>query len=199
MAPAATFKKLPPNATVEMMVFAYHEAMHAYMGMAAENATLAAECREHMRQRDQALEVVSAEVVVLGAAVRHVTGRVSAIEMKLAAPGAPKPTPADPPPALASPPMRDEDTSWHDYDAEWEEARKLLHAQVRDPGNPMTSDRARAISTEVVQALEQGRELSTWRLIKSGPKYLFRKAVDALIPLLVGGGAVYLWHWLSKR
>jgi hypothetical protein len=43
-------------------------------------ANLAFECRDHMARRDNAVEVVGAEVVVQGAALRNVEGRVKTFE-----------------------------------------------------------------------------------------------------------------------
>ena len=167
IAPAATFKLLPPGATIEVLVFAYHEAMHAYMALAAENATLAAECREHMRQRDQALEVVSAEVVILGAAVRHVTGRVAVLEGRMGVPiAAPHPP--------SRPPVRSK-KAVHDWSEDLEKADEILRARVKNKRDPMTSERARDLAKEVVKATSDGAELSTWRAVKALPKSLARK------------------------
>jgi hypothetical protein len=193
----SSYKRLSKDATVEQVMLALHEGMLAYQGMAAEQATLAAECRDHMRRHNERVEVVSAEVVVLGAAVRHVTGRVSALEMKLANEASVRMVAAGAPPPLPS--MRPEATSWHDYDNDWELARKLLHEKVKDPSSPITSIRAREISEEVVKALEAGAELGTWRKVKAWPAWLLAKGAEHLVTLLVGGGAVLLWHYLSTH
>jgi hypothetical protein len=97
------------------------------------------------------------------------------------------------------PSMRDPDSSWHDYDADWERARLILRDKVKDPRDPMDSDRVRALAKDALLSVETGRELRTWRTVKNWPRWLAREGLKALVPLIVGGAAVYLWHLLSAR
>lgn len=103
------------------------------------------------------------------------------------------------PPPGDLPPMREQEGSWHDYDAEFEKARLLLHARVNEPSDRMTSDRARAIAKEVVSAAKDGSDAAVWRRLKSWPAWLAAKGAEHAISLLVGGGLVLLWHWLSRH
>src|SRR5271166_577341 len=83
-------KRLPDHASIEQTIFAYNEAVHAYTRLAADNGTLAAACYAHMSKQDNEVELIRAEVVVLGAgvrdaldAMRDIRDRVIAIEEKL--------------------------------------------------------------------------------------------------------------------
>lgn len=93
------------------------------------------------------------------------------------------------PPPIVPDSYRDPDASQHDWSADLAKADRILRQAVRDPQRPeMTSDRARAIAAEVLQAAEQGKELSTWRRVKD----LRWKAVEALVTLAVGGAVAEL-------
>jgi len=83
-------RQLSPDASVEQIMFALQEGITAHAtqsakhaALSAQYATLAAECRDHMKRRDTAVDVVSAEVVVQGAAIRDIQGRLIAIEQHL--------------------------------------------------------------------------------------------------------------------
>jgi hypothetical protein len=88
--------------------------------------------------------------------------------------------------------------SIHDWNQILAEAGHELSAKVKDPHNKFDSGRARAIALEVVQTVREKSELSTWRNLKALLPFLGKKALEALVPLIIGGFVVELLHLLGK-
>lgn len=165
----SAFRRLPDGASIEMLVQAYHEAMLSY-------ANLATECRDHMRRRDTALETVSAEVVVLGAAVRSVTGKVTGlhgrvldIEAKIFGGSKPKTWRSNVPPL---PPMRPELDSHHALALEVGTAvAKRIDAEQKNPTTPPpTAETMAKIAGDAVQTALTRMKAEAWERIENERK-----------------------------
>jgi hypothetical protein len=82
------------------------------------------------------------------------------------------------------------------------EAYGALKEAAADARHPMTSDRVRAIAANVRDEMRAATELTTWRRIKAMPAWAARKAaekaIEWLIPLILGGVAVEVWRLLHK-
>jgi hypothetical protein len=82
------------------------------------------------------------------------------------------------------------------------DAYTKLREAAADKNNPMSSDRVRAIAEKVSADMRAAAELSTWRRIKAMPGWAARKAaekaIEWMIPLILGGIAVEVWRYLHR-
>ena len=97
------------------------------------------------------------------------------------------------------PPMRQAmDTGSHSLVEAW----AGLKDAAADKRHPLSSDRARAIAEKAIEDMKAATELSTWRRIKAMPMWALKvsakKAIEWLIPLIIGGVAVEIWRLFHK-
>jgi hypothetical protein len=133
---------LPDRPSEEQLVLAYNEAVRAYAQQSAdyaqlarENATLAVECREHMKTASKVFHLMESELVVLGAGVTKLNDRVTEVDAKIGI------TMASHVSAYHSPSMAT--------------AHKLASIPPMRPQADSSHDLAKAVGTAVAEQIEQ--------------------------------------------
>jgi hypothetical protein len=100
------------------------------------------------------------------------------------------------PPAL--PKMRDPDDSWYGHDDAIERVRRVTHERVKDPRDPLNSDRVRELAGEMLEKLDIQKDANRWRstfaLVKRASWETFKVALPGIIVAMT-----VLWHFFTHH
>lgn len=103
---------------------------------------------------------------------------------------------SSPPPMPTVPPYRDPEQSYHDFDPAVKALRNSIAKRVKDKSDPLDTKKAIDFVLQVEHAVEDRKELDTWRFIKSLPGKAVEHWVIALLAGALGLGGSALAHWL---
>ena len=107
---------------------------------------------------------------------------------------------SSPPPMASIPPYRDPEMSYHDFDPAVKALRNSIAKRVKDKSDRGFGEKeAEQLLMAVEKAVEEKKELETWRWIKSLPGAIIEHWVVALVSAALGGAALSGLHWLLQQ